>query len=442
MTRRLVLLGGLVYGLLLLGLLTLKGGLIALAVPLVVYLGAALLYDPGKLRLSATRALSSECVSPGKSVVVKVAITNHGPELEELLLEDKLPISLELVDGAPRALTTLAPGETIELEYTIRGKRGAYLFGEVRVMASDALGLFRRRAQVSAAARLLILPDIQRLRPVAIRPPRTREFPGPIPARQGGPGVNFFGVREYQLGDPLRWINWRVTARHTESLFTNEFEQERIADVGLILDARQQNDVLSPDGALFDHAVRAAASLADVFLSAGNRVGLLIYGRGMERTFPGYGKVQRDRIMRALARARTGFNYALASLEYLPTRFFPARSQIVMISPLTPNDLQVLVRLRACGYQVMVISPDPIDFEARSADFRVLAGRRRTLELATRIARAERRLLLCELQRVGIQIVDWQVAQPLDQVIHVSLGRLPQSHVFATLLRTRRGMAP
>jgi uncharacterized protein (DUF58 family) len=136
-----------------------------------------------------------------------------------------------------------------------------------------------------------------------------------------------------------------------------------------------------------------------------------------------------------LARAKTGFNYALESLEYLPTRFFPARSQIVMISPLLPEDLHVLVRLKACGYQVMVISPDPIDYEAKSADFRVLAGRRalvphETFGLASRIAHAERRLLLRELQRVGIQIVDWQVSQPLDRVIRVSLGRLPQNRVL------------
>ena len=80
----------------------------------------------------------------------------------------------------------------------------------------------------------------------------------------------------------------------------------------------------------------------------------------------------------------------------------------------------------------MVVSPDPIDFEAKSADFRVLAGHRafvphETFELATRIAHAERRLLLRELQRVGVQIVDWQVSQPLDQVIRMSLGRLPQN---------------
>src|SRR5512136_1336082 len=125
MTRRLVLLGGLIYGLLLLGLLTLKGGLIALALPLVIYLGAALLYDPGKLQLSATRTLSSECVSPGKPVVVKLAITNHGSQLEELRIEDSLSPSLERVEGESEVLTTLKAGETIELECTLRGKRGS-----------------------------------------------------------------------------------------------------------------------------------------------------------------------------------------------------------------------------------------------------------------------------------------------------------------------------
>ena len=135
--------------------------LIALAVPLVIYLGAALLYDPGKLRLSAIRTLSPECVLPGKPVVVKVAITNHGPRLEELRVEDSLPPSLERVEGEARVLTTLKAGETIELEYTLRGKRGGYSFGDVRVTANDALGLFRRRGRISAAAHLLILPEVQ-----------------------------------------------------------------------------------------------------------------------------------------------------------------------------------------------------------------------------------------------------------------------------------------
>jgi uncharacterized protein (DUF58 family) len=226
-------------------------------------------------------------------------------------------------------------------------------------------------------------------------------------------------VREYQLGDSMRHVNWRVTARHTEDMFTNAFEQERITDVGLILDARQQTDVLSPQGSLFEYGVRAAAALADVFLRDGNRVGLLIYGRGRETTFPGYGKIQRERIQCALAAARTGDNMALAHLDYLPTRFFPPRSQIILISPLILDDLPVLVRLRANGYQVLVVSPDPVSFEASFMKPGL------DLELAIRIARVERVLLLRKLQRVGVEVVNWQVERSLDRVLRARVGHTP-----------------
>jgi uncharacterized protein (DUF58 family) len=225
-------------------------------------------------------------------------------------------------------------------------------------------------------------------------------------------------VREYQLGDPLRSVNWRVTARHEDSLFANEFEQERIADIGIILDARQQTEVQNSSGILFEFSVRATAALADVFLRDGNRVGLLVYGRGMDRTFPGTGKVQRERIMRALARARTGSNMALENLEYLPTRFFPAKSEVILVSPLAQSDLAVLTRLRALGYSVLVVSPDPVNFEA------LTLGHDKIIDLAFRLARIERVLLLRNLQRMGIQVIDWQVDQPINRAIQVAAGHL------------------
>ena len=43
----------------------------------------------------------------------------------------------------------------------------------------------------------------------------------------------------------LRRLDWRLTARHPRQFFTKEFEQESIADVGLIVDARGSNDSLS-----------------------------------------------------------------------------------------------------------------------------------------------------------------------------------------------------
>lgn len=419
MTRRLLFLSLLTYLLLFLGLAALNGALVAIAIPLVLYMGASLFYGPSSVSLKVTRSLSAPRVANGAQVSVLVRITNEGSQLEELLLEDTLPDGLGQVDGKSFLLTTLAPGETAEFSYTVRGGRGSYAFRELQAMASDQLGLFRRRMTLPAYSHLLVMPDYARLRSVSIRPRRTHAFTGPIPSRRGGSGVSFFGVREYQLGDSMRHLNWRVTARHAEQLFTNDYEQERIADVGIILDSRQQTDVPAPQGSLFEHAVFAAASLADVFLRGGNRVGLLIYGRGRETVFPGYGKIQRERILHALAAARTGDNMALEHLDYLPTRFFPAHSQLVLVSPLIPGDLPVLVRLRANGYQLVVISPDPVSFEAEG-----LSGSH-DLELAVRIARVERVLLLRKLQRVGIQIVDWQVHRSLDRVIHAVLSNPP-----------------
>jgi uncharacterized protein (DUF58 family) len=78
-----------------------------------------------------------------------------------------------------------------------------------------------------------------------------------------------------------------------------------------------------------------------------------------------------------------------------------------------------LVRLRARGYQLLVISPDPVAFEAR------LLESYPSVNLAARIARLERVLLLRKLRQAGIQIVDWRVDQPFDQVVHASLGRTP-----------------
>jgi uncharacterized protein (DUF58 family) len=306
----------------------------------------------------------------------------------------------------------------------VKGERGVFHFQDVRVTASDFLHIFRRRATFVAPGQLVVLPEVLKLRRMAIRPLRTHGAAGPVPARRGGSGVDFFGVREYQPGDPLRWINWRMSARHPRALFTTEFEQERIADVGLIVDARRRHDVRSRDGALFEHAIRAAASLADAFLSDGNRVGMLIYGSFLDWTFPGYGKVQRERILRALARARIGESLVFDNLDYLPTRFFPARSQIVLISPLCQEDVPTLIRLRARGYQLLVISPDPVTFEAKSLLERGTASWSAVL-MGTRIARLERVMLLRELRQAGIQIVDWRVSQLFDQVVHTSLGRTP-----------------
>ena len=418
-SQRLLLLSFLIIALILLGLATRSGAWLALAIPLLIYLGTGFLLSPEALKLKATRSLSADRITPNEPVTVALSITNEGSQMEEIFIEDLVPSSLKVIDGEPKMLASCPPSVKVELQYTVSGDRGYYRFPGIRVMASDSFHLFRKQITLPVPDQLFVLPQVVRLRRVEIRPRRTRVYSGLIPTRQGGPGIEFFGVREYQPGDPLRSINWKASARHPGTLFINEFEQERVADVGLILDARLRSDVSSSEGSLFEHAIEATAALADAFLNSGNRVGLLVYGGHLDWTFPGYGKIQREKVLRALARAEQGESQVFEGLEYVPTRLFPVRSQLVLISPLLEGDLNVLLKLRARGYPLLIISLDPISFEQKKL------GRGRDVELAVRIARLERELLLRRLRQGGVHIVDWNVDTPFHQIVHIALSRSP-----------------
>lgn len=372
---------------------------------------------PETLDLHIDRKLSIDRATPNADVIVTLTVTNRGADIEELFLDEKLSPRLTFRLGSPRHLLRLAKGRSHTFTYTIAGPRGAYAFDSVHATATESLGLIHRERSIVTGEKLFIFPEVERLKHVSIHPRRTRVYAGMIPARVGGAGTEFFGVRGYQPGDSPRMINWRVSAHHPENLYSNEYQLERVADVGIVLDARVRANLFHADRSIFEHTVTAAAALSDVLLSQGNRVGLLVYSGYLGWTIPGYGKIQRERIMQALARAEVGASSVFAGLEHLSPRMFPPESQIVLVSSLVNDDLNVLVQLRGRGYQVMVISPDPVKFER--GHLRSSAQ----VDLAARVIRMERDLLIRRLERAGIQVIEWDVSIPLDQAIGPMLMR-------------------
>jgi uncharacterized protein (DUF58 family) len=409
----------LLYLLVFVGLLGMSGEVLALAIPIALYLLSGLWLTPRGINLYITRTLSAERVTPNMPVTFTLRIVNLGGRIEELLLEDQISPALSIVDGKPNYLCTLKKGQTLTWTYTVSGPRGSFTFKGLEATARDHLDVSRLSQFIPVTGQMFVVPPFTRIKNIKIRPRQTRAYAGTIPARIGGPGVEFFGLREYQPGDTPRWINWRASARHEHALFTNEYEQERVADVGIVLDGRENVNVGNGSRSLFEHTVIAAAALSDAFLSAGNRVGLLLYGHTLRWTFPGYGHIQRERIMQSLARAEVGNSSVFADLMRIPSQLFPMNSQLVFVSPLKSSDYATFVHLRARGYQVMVISPDPVSYERRQ-----LPDDANT-KLAARSLRTERQMLMLRLQRAGIQALDWDVTLPLDRLVKTRLGRPP-----------------
>jgi uncharacterized protein (DUF58 family) len=325
---------------------------------------------------------------------------------------------MKIIDGQLSCWATLQPRESTELNYSFTAERGNFSWKSIQTVATDPFGLVETRLLLPANATIQIRPQIKKFKAIPLRPHNTVHSPGSIPARLGGSGTDFFGVREYHPGDSLRTLDWRLTARHPRKFFTKEFEQEEIAEIGLILDARQATNLQNGEESLFEHSVGATASLAETFLHQGHRVSLLVFGKTMLNAFPGYGKTQLHRIMSCLSKARVELEgHSSAYLDFLPIRMFPSHALIIIISSLTSTDRPIFKRLRAYGYQALLISPDPIDF------INSTLGRDTTSQFAVRATRLERRLQLNNIAQLQIPVIDWKVNQPLFPLVRNALTR-------------------
>lgn len=415
--KRAAFLSFLAFALLAAGLALRDGRVAALALPIISYLAIGLLGLPDPPHLNVDAHLAQSSVTEGVVIEVTVLVHNTGSTLTHLRIDDRPPPSLDIQEGTPSTVGSLANGSTHEFSYSVRSIRGLHGFESVDFTASDSLGLFKREFSAPAARSLLARPNLHRLRHVELQPLRTGVHAGLYRARRGGPGVEFHGIRPYVAGDARRWINWKASARHDNSLFINEFEQERAVAIGIIVDARSRSNVVAGGRSSFSSSVQAAASLSDLFLAQANRVGLMIYGSHLDWTVPGYGRIQRERILLALARANAGHSRIFDRMKYLPTRLFPPQSQLIFISPVLREDIGFLRILRARRYPILVVSPDRISAEAE-----LLKGEP-DLELAIRLALIEQTLITKLLAHVGIQRVVWDISQPLEQVIEAQAGR-------------------
>lgn len=407
-----------VCGLILAALILRNGRLLLLAIPFLVYIIVGVLQIPNDITLLANRTIDIPSVTAQEAVETRIVIKNQGNILVNLYLEDTDFPSMRILKGQSHQRLALSAGEITELNYYFIATRSVISWKTIHACASDPFGLFDFERGIPAPGEVLVRPTPMQIRPVMLKPRATFHTAGSIPARLAGSGTDFWGIREYRPGDSFRHLNWRLAARHPRKLFTNEYEREEIADYCLILDARKLTNGNQTEEALFEHSVSAVASLAENFLRNGNRVSLLVFGTSLLTAFPGYGKKQLNLLLWNLSRAKLGGNLPFTKIEQFPTKLFPTRSLILIFSTVDSRDLETYARLRAFGYDVLLISPDPVDFTSRMLPLTEVST------LATRAARVERVIQLKRLLELGVNVIDWQVNQPLETILHKTARHL------------------
>jgi len=376
-----------------------------LCIPFLVFLGVGAVAAPRKVALRVNRELSILRTAEGLPVTVRLTVENIGGGIPRLQVIEPGFQGMELVEGDPTSCFSISQSEKLEISYTFKASRGIYSWQMLKLQASDPFGLFEQTCELSAPGRVYIFPEQVDLRQFKFRPMPNVRSTGPNLSRLPGPGIDFWGVREYHPGDALRTIHWRKSAHHPGTLITKEFEREEIADIGILLDARALSYYCVDGEKLFEHSVRAAASLATNFISQGNRVSMLILNDRLVRVFPGYGKHQLLRILEELSGCSKGERVSFDTLKYLPVKLFPNHSLIAIISPLLPGDFPYISRLKAEGYQLLLATPEATN---------PVKTRNAYITCAQRMAALERAGTLKQIQRLRVPVVKWNVNQPQE----------------------------
>ena len=112
-----------------------------------------------------------------------------------------------------------------------------------------------------------------------------------------GKGINFSDLREYQIGDDIRNINWKASAR-SNSTYTNLYEEERELSVLLIIDISQSGKFGSKVKTKHELAAEIAAILGFAAIKNSDKVGLLLFSDQIETFIPP--KKGKDHMLRIL----------------------------------------------------------------------------------------------------------------------------------------------
>ena len=110
-------------------------------------------------------------------------------------------------------------------------------------------------------------------------------FAGEYHSQFKGRGMAFSEVREYQLGDDVRSIDWNVTARLNKP-YIKVFEEERELTVMLLVDVSGSRNFGTLSQMKRDMMAEVAATLAFSTIANNDKVGVIFFSDKIEKFIP------------------------------------------------------------------------------------------------------------------------------------------------------------
>lgn len=349
--------------------------------------------------------------SPGDTVRVEVGVRNDSDDpVLDLRVADGVPDGLPVSGGTSTVSLALGPGEERTFSYEVELRRGKHEFGTAQLRARNVSDTVVEtwETAVGGDAALSCLPTVQD----APADYGANNYAGEVATDDGGSGVEFYSIREYEPGDPVRSIDWRRYA-NTRELATVEYRAERSTRIVCIVDVRVTQHRAESDDHLsaLELSTTATEQTFETLVDAGHPTGVVALDNPwISAVSPGTDAETRTKVRDMLDAVRDiedrASNYGnqrvgQATSEIL--HVLPGEAQVFLFSSFVDDlPIEVVEMLRMQGYPVYVVSPD-------------VTGDRE--DLAARLKGLERRNRLSKAREKGAQILDWDTSRPVGLVL-------------------------
>ena len=335
-----------------------RSALIGIGVALAAYLAVGYLYAP-RASLTGTLALSQDTLREDDQFAVTATVAAGSERTGLVEMHVALPGVTRVMEGVPMDLAALSRGadHTVAFEAQVPA-RGVYAIGPLEVRARDPFGLFANERVLADARSLTIYPRWRTIKDLPIRAKNPRMLAGRYTVHQPGDGVEFFGLRDYLPGDPMRSVNWKASAKSSE-LVVNQWERESVTEATLLVDTRRITGLGDQLENPLLHTTRLAATLTSYFMGGRDSVRVVLYGNGVRSHRGGRGEGHFHAILQDLADVTPDGGITLGHAVDLTLPHLIPRSPVIVITVAAgdPSLGDALARLRAQGNPVLVLVP-------------------------------------------------------------------------------------
>ncbi|MCM8796912.1 MAG: DUF58 domain-containing protein [Candidatus Omnitrophica bacterium] len=269
----------------------------------------------------------------GQFIKVEVSVKNQGLlSLGTLVLESNLACEVEEKRLERLALEYLPVGSTRTVSFSGNAyKRGRYDIGPCRVYFFDPLNLFFFQQTFPVYSEIYVYPKTFHIPRFPSLIKGVMPWFGIDTTHVSGDDDEFFGVREYRLGDPIKRMHWFSSAKHNR-LIVRQFQRQSFFRATILFTLNRNENFGEGKEKVEEYIVKIAASVAKYLLEKGCAVEILAHIGEAVHIPSNKGGEHLESILKFLAMAQANSTITMIELLEGFSRFIPNDSNLIIIA--------------------------------------------------------------------------------------------------------------